>query len=88
MQDYDEVSDTDVPGPGASVADLSAIDSEATDDEFGTSNGNEISQCVGLHLNGQIGCLGCQATGRPLHILKESQFAEHVTKQHPNMNIT
>ena len=74
---------TDVPDPET----LSAVDQKATDDESGT-NRNEMSQCVGLPLSGQIGCFGCRATGRPLHFIKENQFDEHVKKEHSNLKIT
>lgn len=40
------VTNTDILGTGASVADLSAMDQRAINDELGTSNGNDISQCM------------------------------------------
>ncbi|XP_076397910.1 uncharacterized protein LOC143266162 [Megachile rotundata] len=82
-----DVSDTEVPSPGTSVADLSAVDRRATVDDPSTLMETISEMCINLSLSNQIKCIACQLNGIDRRFLHETQFKDHAEKQHPKLKI-
>ncbi|CAK9796162.1 Retrovirus-related Pol polyprotein from type-2 retrotransposable element R2DM [Anthophora quadrimaculata] len=63
------------------------MNSRATDDESGTSPVHDLTQIVGLPLDGQIRCKQCELRGLNRQFLQESKMKEHMDQQHSNATI-
>lgn len=83
METEDEASDAEAPGPGTSVADLSAQDRRTIDDDHANSQGNEMEQWTDLPLSGYIKCRFCAEEGPETCFMNEAQFKEHIELKHP-----
>ncbi|CAK9816254.1 Retrovirus-related Pol polyprotein from type-2 retrotransposable element R2DM [Anthophora plagiata] len=88
MSQYsEEISDIEGPGPGPSVADLSAVDRRTMVDEIGKSPVHDLAHVVGLPLDGQIKCKRCEDKGLNRLFLQETKFKEHMDEQHSGATI-